>query len=148
MAQQVKEIIVGVDVSKDRLDVCEWDGNQAYSMGNDEGSIEQWLARWSVPIRLAIEPTNTYHLALAQAAHDRGHQVYLIDPYRLTHYRRGVGQRAKADPQDAQLLARYLAREDSEIRQWTPLTQGQQRFGACSDGARRWCAREPNSSRV
>lgn len=128
MAHQVKQIIVGVDVSKDQLDVYEWDSRQAYSMDNEVQSIEQWLERWPAPIRLAVEPTNTYHLALTQAAHDRGHRVYLIDPYRLAHYRQGVGQRAKADPQDAQLLARYLAREDRDIRQWVPLTQDQQWF--------------------
>lgn len=75
---------------------------------NDTESIEQWLDRWSGPLRLAMEPTNTYHLAIAHAAQARGHLVYLVDPYRLTHYRAGIGQRVKADCQDAKLLARYL----------------------------------------
>jgi len=54
--------------------------------------------------------------------------VYWIDPYRLSHYRAGLGRRAKTDPEDAYLLARFLAREVGELRPWTPLTQGQQRF--------------------
>ena len=54
--------------------------------------------------------------------------MYLIDPYRLVHYREGVGQRVKADRQDAQLLARYLSREDGELRLWAPMTPGEQRF--------------------
>ena len=128
MAQRVRENIVGVDVSKDKLDVFEWETNQSYSIRNEFGAIEQWLKRWEVPIRLAIEPTNRYHQTVAQAAHARGHQVYLIDPYRLVHYREGVGQRVKADRQDAKLLARYLSREDGEIRRWAPMTQAEQRF--------------------
>ncbi|MDH3466688.1 MAG: hypothetical protein OES26_12430, partial [Gammaproteobacteria bacterium] len=97
MAQRVRENIVGVDVSKDKWDVFELGTNEAYSVANEREAIEQWLGRWAVPVRLSIEPTNQYHLTVAQAAHARGHQVYLIDPYRLVHYREGVGQRVKAD---------------------------------------------------
>jgi transposase len=75
-----------------------------------------------------MEPTNRYHLALAEAAHARGHQVYLIDPYCLSHYGAGLGRRAKTDPQDARLLARFLEREAGELRPWTPLKPGEQRF--------------------
>ncbi|MDH3379615.1 MAG: transposase, partial [Gammaproteobacteria bacterium] len=128
MAQRVRENIVGVDVSKDKWDVFELGTNEAYSVANEREAIEQWLGRWAVPVRLSIEPTNQYHLTVAQAAHARGHQVYLIDPYRLVHYREGVGQRVKADRQDAKLLARYLSREDGEIRRWAPMTQAEQRF--------------------
>ena len=128
MAQRVRENIVGVDVSKDKLDVFEWETNQSYSIPNEFEAIAQWLKRWAVPIRLAIEPTNRYHQTVAEAAHTLGHQVCMIDPYRLVHYREGVGQRLKADRQDAKLLARYLSREDGEIRRWVPITQAEQRF--------------------
>jgi transposase len=69
-----------------------------------------------------------YHLAVAEAAYARGHQVYLIDPYRLSYYRAGLGRRAKTDRQDAQLLDRYAERESGELRAWTPLKPGEQRF--------------------
>lgn len=128
MAQHITRNIIGVDVAKGQLDVFELTRDQSYSIRNELEAIQQWLDRWDSPIRLAVEPTNTYHEALVQAAHARGHQVYLIDPYRLTHYREGVGKRIKADRQDAQLLARYLAREDSELQPWEPLTQAAQGF--------------------
>ena len=149
MAQRVRENIVGVDVSKDKLDVFELETNQSYSVPNELEAIEQWLARWEVPIRLAIEPINRYLQAVAEGAHARGHQVYLIDPYRLVHYREGVGQRVKADPQDAKLLARYLSREDDEIRLWASMTQAEQRFWHLATSVEpHWFAREPNCSRV
>ncbi len=128
MAQRVTQSIVGVDVSKDKLDMFELETNESYSLTNEREAIEQWLERREVPMRLAIEPTNRYHQAMAEAAHGRGHQVCLIDPYRLMHYREGIGQRVKADRQDAQLLARYLSREECELRLWVPMTQGEQRF--------------------
>ena len=119
---------VGVDVSKLELETFELETGTTVCIPNTLESIELWLDRWASPIRLAIEPTNCYHQAVAQLAQARGHQVYLIDPLRLAHYRQGVGQRVKADRQDAQRLARYLDREVSELRLWQPETAPQQRF--------------------
>jgi transposase len=48
--------------------------------------------------------------------------VYLIDPYRLSRYRDGVGERHKTDPIDARLLARYLAHERAELRAFQPVS--------------------------
>ena len=128
MTQTSEADIIGVDVSKDTLDIYLSATDQSCSIANDTASTERWLARQAGPIRLAIEPTNTYHLGIATAAHVRGHQVDLIDPYRLVHYREGVGQRVKANDQDARLLARYLQSEIGELRVWTPPKQGPQRF--------------------
>lgn len=128
MTQRIEECIVGVDVSKHTLEVYVLATDQLCCIANETESIESWLDKQTGPIRLAIEPTNTYHLGLATAAYTRGHQIYMVDPYRLSHYREGVGQRVKADLQDAQLLARYLQREGQELRLWAPLRQGPQRF--------------------
>ena len=49
-----------------------------------------------------------------------GHRVYVVDAYRLSHYRESVGQRAKTDPCDARLLARYLSSEQARLRLWSP----------------------------
>jgi hypothetical protein len=37
-------------------------------------------------------------LETVDLAHTMGHQVYVVDAYRVSHYRRGVGQRAKMIP--------------------------------------------------
>ena len=128
MAHHGNERIVGVDVSKARLDLFDWDAQRPTSIANEAAEIDAWLAGFTLPIRLAIEPTNRYLLELAERASALGHAVYLIDPHRLSHYRAGVGQRVKADVQDAQLLARYLVREGDDLRPWKPLSHGQQRF--------------------
>ena len=119
---------VGVDVSKHLIDVFESATSDAYSIPNTLEAIEQWLDRFRCPIQVAIESTNSYHELVTQAAHARGHHVYLVDPHRLAHYRQGVGQRVKADRQDAHLLARYLEREASELCQWSPITPAEQGF--------------------
>ena len=93
-------ITVGVDVSKQRLDVFELGSGEAYSIPNSLDAIEQWLDRFQISIRVAIEPTNSYHEMMTQAVHARGHQVYLIGPHRLAHSRHwrsagGLGVGAK-----------------------------------------------------
>ena len=128
MAPESADVIIGVDVCKDRLDLFEYHSERAYSISNDAVTIKTWLDRLPGQAKLAMEPTNRYHLGLAEAAYTRGHEVYLIDPYRLSHYRAGLGRRAKTDAQDAQLLARFLEREIGELRAWEPMDPGQQRF--------------------
>ena len=128
MKQDKTRITIGVDVSKQRLDVFELGSGEAYSIPNSLDAIEQWLDRFKITMRVAIKPTNSHHELVTQAAHARGHQVYLIDPHRLADYRAGVGQRVKADRQDAQLLARYLEREVSDLRIWAPITPAEQGF--------------------
>lgn len=79
MAQLGKERIVGVDVCKDHLDLYDWDTGQVHSIANEARMIDRWLAGFSLPVRLAIEPTNRFHLEVAERAHAPGHTVYLID---------------------------------------------------------------------
>ncbi len=128
MALEEVDVIIGVDVCKDRLDLFERRSERASSISNDAAAINTWLDGLPGPVKLALEPTNRYHLELAEAAYARGHEVYLIDPYRLSHYRAGLGRRAKTDAQDAQLLARFLEREIGELQAWEPMNRGQQRF--------------------
>ena len=71
-------ITVGVDVSKRELETFELETSTTVCIPNTIEAIELWLDRWASPIRLAIEPTNRYHQAVAQLAHARDHQVYLI----------------------------------------------------------------------
>jgi transposase len=71
-----------------------------------------------------VEATNTFHVNLVELAHRAGHTVYLVDGYRLNRYRDSIGGRAKTDASDAQLLRRYLVREQEDLRPWAPPPKG------------------------
>jgi transposase len=120
MAQRVSEMIVGIDVSKAKLDIHEWNSGEHEKIANTPAAICKWLKRYAVGLKIALEPTNRYHQCVAELAHEAGHEVYCVDPYRLSHYREGVGQRAKVDRTDAWLLARYLHHEGRQLRRWQP----------------------------
>jgi transposase len=119
---QVTPLLIGVDVSKAQLSITTGDGVQ--TLANEPAAIRGWLRSLTGQAELAVEATNTFHLALVEHAHARGHVVYLVDGYRLSRYRDSIGGRAKTDRTDAELLLRYLQRERQDLRPWTPPPPG------------------------
>lgn len=122
MAAEVKKITLGIDVSKASLDVYRWDTQQHVAVVNEPKAIRTWLKSLSGMVEIAIEPTSRYHLEVIDQAHARGHEVYLVNPRQLAHYRLAVGERNKTDPTDAWLLARFVQHERTELRVYTPLS--------------------------
>lgn len=116
MAKAVSEITLGIDVAKHELLVHCWEDGHTVTLGNDPRAIRHWLQTLDRPARLALEPTSTYHLELLEQACAQQHAVYLINPRQLAHYREVVNLRHKSDPDDAWLLARFLAKEGAELR--------------------------------
>lgn len=123
MAMRVEPIEVGVDVSKKSLALAR-DGHNVVEIPNDAESIRAWLKSLPGPARIGVEATNVFHVELIEQAHRAGHAVYVIDGYRLNSYRESIGGRAKTDAGDAQLLLRYLKREGTDLRPWSPPPKG------------------------
>ena len=128
MAILVSKITLGIDVSKDELVIADWDTEQLTRLANQRRQIRSWLKALYGPVRLAIEPTSHYHLAIVEEAQALGFEVYLINPRQLRHYREAVNVRNKTDPEDAWLLARYLAHEASQLRLYQPQSRQAQRL--------------------
>lgn len=120
MSKLVTQITFGIDVSKDELVICEWETEEISALENHAGAIKAWLGSLYGAVRIAVEPTSSYHLAVVEQAHALGIEVYLINPRQLVHYRLAVNERNKTDPADAWLLARYLVREASSLRPFKP----------------------------
>jgi transposase len=104
---------VGVDVSKDRVEISE--GGGVARMANKRQELEKYFSGLSVPARVAVESTSRYHVGVVEAAMACGHTVYLVDGFRLSRYRDAIGLRAKTDVTDAQLLSRYVAAEGERL---------------------------------
>lgn len=120
MAKPVTQITLGIDVAKDELVIADWDTGDVTTLDNQPARIRQWLESLPGPVRMALEPTSHYHLAMADQAQAAGHKVYLVNPRHLAHYREAVAVRHKSDPKDAELLARYLAHEGASLRLYQP----------------------------
>ena len=120
MSKSVSQFTLGIDVAKDELVIADWGTGIVTIIINEPLEIQRWLGSFHGPMRVALEPTSHYHLALADQAQAAGHRVYLVNPRQLAHYREAVGERHKTDPQDALLLARYLAHEGPRLRSYEP----------------------------
>ena len=128
MAKQVEACIFGVDVAKDWLDIYAEDRCGVERIDNTGQAIEHWLRGVTGPAWLAVEATNRYHERVIEQAHGQGHRVYVIDAFKLSRYRDAVGQRAKTDRCDAELLARYLQQEHEHLVCWQPRDPRQARL--------------------
>lgn len=114
---------IGIDVASAHLDVCVQGHSAVRRLANTQTSIDTWLATLPAASLLAMESTGRYHQLLAERAHAAGLRVYVLNPRDVRAYANGLGQRGKTDRLDAQVLARYIAREHAELRPWHPLPE-------------------------
>lgn len=102
---------VGADVSKATVDSAIEDQAGNVQVANTSAAINRWLKQLPAGCYIGVESTGSYHQTLTRLAIAAGHTVYLLNTRDLSHYARALGRRAKTDQLDAQLIARYLARE-------------------------------------
>lgn len=125
MAQRVQAVMTGADVDSRSIVIARHGEKTTTRIENSRQAIRDWLKQQPGLLCLAVEATGCYHIDLVELAHAHGVEVYLINPFQLTHYRKSVGVRVKTDPCDARLLARYLAHEQDSLRRWQPPPKGQ-----------------------
>lgn len=106
-----REWVVGVDVSKLRLDVSVLQTGAEFQVGNDAAGWAELVERLTVGKVKAIglEPSGGYERDLARALRKAGLPVRLVNPYRVRQYARAMGRLAKNDRIDAAMIARFTA---------------------------------------
>lgn len=119
-------LCIGIDVSKAELAVH--DGRNCITVANSAKQIKAWLKTLTGPARIAVEATGTYHLQVLEQASRKGHELFVVDGFRLNRYRDSVGGRAKTDLADAKLLWRYLRHEYDQLRPWVAPPPGYARL--------------------
>lgn len=112
---------VGIDVSKDRLDVVS-DGKPE-SFTNDSKGIRSLLSRFEDPegaFRLSCEATGPYSRLLVANCLERGVPVSIVNARAVRNLARASGKMAKTDGLDALLIARYAKTFDPPLltRSW------------------------------
>jgi len=115
------EVLVGVDVSKAWIDVCEAEGTHVERLDNTFEALAAWIVR-ARPTLVAMEPTGGYERALCSALAEAGVRYVKLHPNTILAFRRARGLRAKTDRIDAMLIAQYLA--DARLRADLPATFG------------------------
>lgn len=116
----------GIDASGEELVIAASDGRHApLTIPNERAAICQWLDTLPTPAMVGIESTGTCHVALVAAACARGVRVFVLNAHDVRHYARSLGRRGKTDRVDAEVIARYVAREHDQLHAYTPPTPDQ-----------------------
>jgi len=101
------EKFVGIDVSKDKLDVAVLGERKASQVGNDEKGIASLVKKMKSlkPELIVVEATGGYQRAVVDGLFRSGLSVAVVNPSRVRQFARAYGLLAKTDKLDAQVLA-------------------------------------------
>ena len=104
-----KETHVGIDVSKDRLDLAELEENRITQYSNAVRGIKELVSVMLDlnPTLIVVEVTGGYERAVVFALYEAGLPVARVSGYRARQYAQAKGLLAKTDPLDAMNLADY-----------------------------------------
>ena len=106
------EVFVGVDVSKDWLDVAVWPSREAWRVANaraDRGELVRRLKRLGDLQAVGFEASGGYERGLLKALLDAGLPARRINPVRVRKFAEACGILAKNDRIDALAIARFVA---------------------------------------
>ncbi|WP_338929229.1 IS110 family transposase (plasmid) [Roseomonas mucosa] len=102
---------IGIDVSKDRLDVACHPAGEAFAVGRDAAGLDALVERLRplAPQLVALEATGGYESVVAATLGAAGLPVVVVNPAQVRDFARALGRRAKTDPIDAAVIAHFAA---------------------------------------
>ena len=102
-------MFVGIDVSKDRLDVHLRPGGDSFTVPRDGEGIEALAARLRelAPQLVVIEATGGFETVVAAGLAAAGLPLAVVNPRQIRDFARAVGRLAKTDPLDAAIIAHF-----------------------------------------
>lgn len=104
-------VIVGIDVSKTKVDVAVAGNGSVREWDNDEQGhlvLSDWLSEQGVEL-VVMEASGGIEAALVSELVEQSIPVAVVNPTRVRAFARAEGQLAKTDRIDAQVIARFGA---------------------------------------
>jgi transposase len=108
-----EQVYAGVDVSKNRLDVClrwsEPERDDAFVVTHDDAGIDTLVSRLveERPLLVLLEATGGFERAVVGALAAAGLAEVVVNPRRVRDFARATGRLAKTDRINAGVLARF-----------------------------------------
>lgn len=112
------QVVVGIDVSKDRLDVCVLPGGDLFVVSRNAAGLSELAERLKgLSVRvIAIEATGGFETVVAASLASSGLPVAVVNPAQIRHFAQALGKRAKTDPIDAFVIARFAEATKPDVR--------------------------------
>lgn len=111
-------IVVGIDVSKDRLDVHVEPSGEAFAVVRDAAGVEALVERLRglSPKIVAVEATGGFETVVAAGLYAASLPVVIVNPAQVRAFAQAIGRRAKTDPIDAAVIAGFVRATDPPVR--------------------------------
>ena len=111
-------VFVGIDVSKNKLDVALWPSGEGFAVERNAKGLNSLCARLAAlnPVTIALEATGGFETVVAAALAAASLPVAVVNPAQVRAFAQALGQRAKTDPLDAAVIARFAEAARPAIR--------------------------------
>jgi transposase len=111
-------IFVGIDVSKDRLDVAVRPSGECFAVERNQRGLRELIARLTAlaPTAIGIEATGGYEAVVVANLAAAGLPVVVVNPARVRAFAQALGKRAKTDPLDAGVIAHFVEATKPPLR--------------------------------
>ncbi|HET7163633.1 MAG TPA: IS110 family transposase [Pseudolabrys sp.] len=112
-------MVIGIDVSKDRLDVAVRPTGESLIFKRTGMGIEDLIARLGAlsPKMVAIEATGGFEAVVAAGLAGAGLPVVVVNPAQVRAFAQALGKRAKTDLIDAAVIAHFAEATKPKLRQ-------------------------------
>ena len=100
---------IGVDVSKNKLDIASADGQSVIAVGNNKQEINAWIKTLNeiAATIVVMEATGGYESLLVSLLHQHHIALAVVNPRQVRDFAKGIGCDAKTDRIDTGVLARF-----------------------------------------
>lgn len=114
----MEQTFIGIDVSKDRLDVHVRPSDGAFAVARDGEGLAMLIERLGAlePYLVVLEATGGFELTVAAALAAAGMPLAVVNPRQIRDFARATGQLAKTDALDAKVIARFAEQVRPEPR--------------------------------
>ena len=100
---------IGIDISKDKIDIAELKGAVGKTIGNNKKEICRWIKSLKETSHtiVVMEATGGYESLLVKLLHEQQIALAVVNPRQVRDFAKGLGYDAKTDPIDARVIARF-----------------------------------------
>ena len=114
----METIVVGIDVSKDKLDIAVRPSGEVFSTSRDAAGLDAVIARLAPlsPAVVAVEATGGFETVVVASLAAARLPVVVVNPAQVRAFAQALGKRAKTDPIDAMVIAHFAEATKPEIR--------------------------------
>ncbi len=114
-----EKVVIGVDVSKDSLEVAIGPHKDIITFANDQKGVDSLVKKLKrIDAQLTVfESTGGYELLAASCLAVAGLAVVIVNPRQVRNFAKATGILAKTDAIDARVIARFAEAVKPEVRQ-------------------------------